>query len=247
MTVNTILTILLVGIVVICAWQGFKRGIIMGIIDVLVIILSIYGAQLLSDAYSYEVIPALKPFVAGYVEPRVEDQAYELLGYEADEEGNYNVIYSLNDLLAENPEIKHSIYLQSYRGLGIFTTAADSMAAKAEAYAEDNQCTLTDAAVEVLCQTVTWVIGFLLFFIIIFVVLTVIVNLPNLSLRMPFVGIVNDLGGLAIGLVVGALFCSLILWVMQYAGLILPEETLRESGAAAFFMDMNLLSQFINF
>ena len=247
MTINTIVTLLLVGIVVICAWQGFKRGIIMGIIDVLVIILSIYGAQLLTDAYSYEVIPALKPFVAGYVEPRVEDQAYELLGYEADEDGNYNVIYSLNDLLAENPQIKHSIYLQSYRALGIFTTAADAMADKAEAYAEDNLCGVAEAAVEVLCQSITWIIGFLLFFIIIFVVLTVIVNLPNLSLRIPFVGVVNDLGGLALGLVVGAMFCSLILWVMQYAGLILPEETLRESGAAAFFMDMNLLNQFINF
>lgn len=247
MTINTILTIVMIAIVVICAWQGFKKGIIMGIIEILVIILSIYGAQLLSDAYSYEVIPALKPFVAGYVEPRVEDQAYELLGYEADEDGNYDVIYSLNDLLAENPEVKHSVYLQSYRNLGIYTTAADAMASKAEAYEQDNQVDLSDAAVEILCQTITWVAGFLIGFILIFVVLTVIVNLPNLSFRIPYVGIVNDLGGLAIGLVSGALFCSLLLWIMQYAGILLSEETLRSSGAAAFFMDMNLLNQFINF
>lgn len=246
-SLDLIITILLIGIVVICAWQGFKKGIIMGIIEVLVIILSIYGAQLLSDAYSYEVIPALKPFVAGYLEPRVEDQAYELLGYEADEEGNYDVLYSLNDLLAEHPEVKHSVYLQSYRNLGVYTTAADAMATRAEAYAEDNQCSLTEAAVEVLCQTVTWVAGFLLGFIIIFVVLTVIVNLPNLSFRIPYVGIVNDLGGLAIGLLTGALFCSLVLWILQYAGILLPEETLRSSGPAAFFMDINLLNQFINF
>lgn len=247
MTINTILTILLIAIVVICTWQGFKKGIIMGIIEVLVIILSIYGAQLLSDAYSYEVIPALKPFVAGYMEPRVEAQAYELLGYEADDKGNYNVIYSLNDLLAENPEVNHSVYLQSYRDLGIYSTAADAMADKAEVYAEENETSLTETAVEVLCQTVTWVAGFLLFFIILFVVLTVIVNLPNLSFRIPYVGLVNDLGGIAIGLVTGALFCSLILWILQYAGILLPENTIRESGIAAFFMDMNLLNQFINF
>lgn len=247
MSITTILTVVMIGIMVICAWQGFKKGIIMGIIEVLVIILSIYGAQLLSDAYSYEVIPALKPFIAGYVEPRVEKQAYELLGYEADENGNYDVVYSLRDLLEENPEVKHSVYLQSYRSLGIYTTAADAMADKAEAYAEDNQASLTEAAVEVLCQTVTWVAGFLIGFILIFVVLTVIVNLPNLSFRIPFVGLVNDLGGIALGLVSGALFCSLVLWFMQYAGLLLSEQTLRSSDAAAFFMDMNLLSQFINF
>ena len=143
--------------------------------------------------------------------------------------------------------MKHSVYLQSYRSLGVYTTAADAMADKAEAYAEDNQASLTEAAVEVLCQTVTWVAGFLIGFILIFVVLTVIVNLPNLSFRIPFVGLVNDLGGIALGLVSGALFCSLVLWFMQYAGLLLSEQTLRSSDAAAFFMDMNLLSQFINF
>ena len=88
---------------------------------------------------------------------------------------------------------------------------------------------------------------FLIYFALLIVVLTVIVNLPNLSFRIPYVGIVNDLGGLAIGLLTGALFCSLVLWILQYAGILLPEETLRSSGPAAFFMDINLLNQFINF
>lgn len=248
MNLNTILTIVLLAILVICTWQGFKKGIIMGIIEVLVIILSIYGAQLLSDAYSYEVIPALKPFVAGYLEPKVEAGAYELLGYEADEEtGLYDVVYSLHDLLEENPQISRSVYLQTFRDLGIHSSAAADLADKAEAYAEETQCDMDDAAVEIFCQMVTWVLGFLLSFIIIFAVLTVIVNLPNLSLRIPFVGLVNDVGGLIIGLITGAMFCSLILWVAQYIGILLPEDVLRESGTAAFFMDMNLLSQYINF
>ena len=247
LNITLILSILLIGIVVICAWQGFKKGIIMGIVEILVIILSIFGAQLLSDAYAYEVIPALKPFVSGYMEGRVEAQAYTLLGYEADEEGNYNVIYSLNDLLDANPDIIHSVYQQSFRALGISDAAAEKMAAKADAYREDNPCTVVEAAVQVLCQTVTWVLGFALAFLLLFIALTVIVNLPNLSLRIPFVGLINDLGGLGLGIVTGFLFCSLILWFCQYLGLVLPEDTLRSSNAAAYFMDMNLVSQFIDF
>ncbi len=247
LNITLIMSILLIGIVVICAWQGFKKGIIMGIVEILVIILSIFGAQLLSEAYAYEVIPALKPFVSGYMESRVEEQAYSLLGYEPDEEGNYNVTYSLNDLLEANPEIVHSVYRQSYQSLGISNAASESMAVKADEYREDNNCSVIDAAVYVFCQTATWVLGFALAFLLLFIVLTVIVNLPNLSLRIPFVGLINDLGGLGLGIVTGFLFCSLILWFCQYLGIVLPEDTLRSSSAAAYFMDMNLISQFISF
>lgn len=247
LNITLIISVLLIGIVIVCAWQGFKKGIIMGIIDILVIILAIFGAQLLSDAYSYEVIPALKPFVAGFLESRVEDQAYQQLGYEADEEGKYDVLYSLNDLLAENPQVIHSVYQQSYYKLGISAQASERMAAKADAFREENACSMTDAAVMIMCQTVTWVLGFALAFCLLFILMTVIVNLPNLSFRIPFVGLVNDLGGLGLGIVTGFLFCSLILWFCQYIGIVLPEDTLRSSGAAAYFMDMNMVSQFINF
>ncbi len=247
LNITLIMSILLIGIVVICAWQGFKKGIIMGIVEILVILLSVFGAQLLSEAYAYEVIPALKPFVSGYMESRVEDQAYTLLGYEADENGDYNVTYSLNDLLEVNPEIIHSVYRQSYTSLGISDAAAEKMATKADSYREENGCSVVDAAVYVMCQTVTWVLGFALAFLLLFIAMTVIVNLPNLSLRIPFVGLVNDLGGLGLGIVTGFLFCSLILWFCQYLGLVLPEDTLRSSNAAAYFMDMNLISQFIDF
>lgn len=247
LNITLIMSILLIGIVVICAWQGFKKGIIMGIVEILVILLSVFGAQLLSEAYAYEVIPALKPFVSGYMESRVEDQAYTLLGYEADENGDYNVTYSLNDLLDVNTEIIHSVYRQSYTSLGISDAAAEKMATKADSYREENGCSVVDAAVYVMCQTVTWVLGFALAFLLLFIAMTVIVNLPNLSLRIPFVGLVNDLGGLGLGIVTGFLFCSLILWFCQYLGLVLPEDTLRSSNAAAYFMDMNLISQFIDF
>ncbi len=247
LNITLIMSILLIGIVVICAWQGFKKGIIMGIVEILVILLSVFGAQLLSEAYAYEVIPALKPFVSGYMESRVEDQAYTLLGYEADENGDYNVTYSLNDLLEVNPEIIHSVYRQSYTSLGISDAAAEKMATKADSYREENACSVVEAAVYVMCQTVTWVLGFALAFLLLFIAMTVIVNLPNLSLRIPFVGLVNDLGGLGLGIVTGFLFCSLILWFCQYLGIVLPEDTLRSSNAAAYFMDMNLISQFIDF
>ena len=245
MNINTVINIILIAVLVICAWQGYKKGIIMGIIEVLVIILSLYGAQLLSDTYSYEVIPVLKPFISGYMESQVERTAYTVYGYEPDEQGNFNVPYSLQDLLLEQPGHEEEIARETFRSLGLYDNMADTLTARAVAYEQENDATLSSSVVTISCQAVTWYGGFLLAFIILFAILTVIVNLPNLSFKIPYVGIVNDIGGIAIGIFTGLLFCSILVWVCQFAGLLLTEQTLRGTGLAAFLMDKNLLANYI--
>ncbi len=247
MALTTIILLVLLAILIACAWQGFKKGIIMGIIQVLTIILSLYGAQLLSDTFSYEVIPVIKPFVSGFMESRVEETAYEIMGYEPDEEGNYNVPLSLSDLMAEKPETRIEVCRWVYRNLGIYDAMSDTMAEKADLYAQQNSASVTSAAVTILCQSITWFGGFILAFIILYAVMTVLVNIPNLSFRLPYVGILNDLGGLGIGLFVGFLFCSILVWVLQFTGLLLPEDTLRSVGLANFFLDKNMLANYITF
>ncbi len=245
-TVYSIINIVLLAILVICAWQGYKKGIIMGIIQVLVIILSLYGAQVLSDTYSYEVIPVLKPFVSGYMETLVEENTYQAFGYEPDEQtGQYDAPYSTTDLLNSSPDMRQTVAQRTYQSLGLYDGMAQTLADRTIAYAQENNASLTSSVVTIACQSVTWYAGFLLAFIILFAILTVIVNLPNLSFKIPYIGIVNDLGGLAIGLFVGAMFCSVIVWVFQFAGLVLPEESIRATGLAGFFLDKNLLASYI--
>ena len=245
MTVNSIINIGLIAILIICGWQGYKKGIIMGIIEVLVIILSLYGAQLLSDTYSYEVIPVLKPFASGYLENQVETSAFTALGYEPDENGHFDVPYSLTDMLNQQPEKREQIAVDTYRILGLYDEMAQTMAGRTMDYLVENEASLTSSVVTITCQAITWYGGFVLAFIILFAILTVIVNLPNLSFKIPYVGIVNDIGGIAIGLFTGLLFCSLVVWVFQFAGLLLSEETLRATGLAAWLMDQNLLANYI--
>ena len=245
MNINSIINIVLVAILVICAWQGYKKGIIMGIIEVLVIILSLYGAQLLSDTYSYEVIPVLKPFVSGYMENQVEKVAFPIFGLEPDENGFYHPTLSLTDMLLNEPGHEEEIARATYQSLGLYDDMADTLTARTMEYAEQNEASLTSSIVTICCQTVTWYGGFLLAFIILFAILTVIVNLPNLSFKIPYVGIVNDLGGIAIGVFAGLLFCSILVWLCQFAGLLLTEQTLRGTGLAAFLMDKNLLANYI--
>ena len=65
-----LIDLLLIAVIIICAWAGYKKGMIMGIGSILVIVVSLYGGNLLSTAFSYEIIPAIKPFADGYMEKR---------------------------------------------------------------------------------------------------------------------------------------------------------------------------------
>ena len=245
MAINSIVNIFLLAILVICAWQGYKKGIIMGIVGVLVIILSLYGAQLLSDTFSYEVIPVLKPFVSGYLETRVEETAFQIYGYEPDEDGNFDVPYSLVDMLDSQPAAREEITVMAYKELGIYDAMARTLAQRSLAYAEENDASLQNSVVTVMCQSITWYGGFLLAFVILFSVMTVLVNIPNLSFKLPYLGLVNSLAGMVIGVFCGFLFCSIIVWVIQFTGILLPEETVRSAGLASYFLDMDLLASYI--
>ena len=99
-----IIDIVLLVIVALCTWSGYKKGLIGGIAGILAVIIALFGGSLLSSAYAHEVIPALEPFVDGYVDSQKNrDVMLEKLGYAHSE-------LSLEDMewvaAAGNPETK---------------------------------------------------------------------------------------------------------------------------------------------
>ena len=243
MVFSSIVNLVLLAVIVICAWQGYKKGILMGFVEILVFVLALFGGQFLSTAFSGTVTPALQPFVSGYAESRVENAVLEELGYTADETGSYNVSVSCDDLLAANPGVGYSVCCRVYEGLGIYAAQAETLAARTVEGIEATE--LAGAITDTICSTLAGVGGFLLFFLLVFIGLTVVVNLPNLSFRLPYIGLVNDIGGAILGVLTGFLYCALLVWFARYAGLLLPEEKLRTASLAAYFLNRDLLSSII--
>ena len=68
MAMKAIIDLVLLGVLIICVWSGYKKGIIMGVGGILCIIIAVYGANLLANSFSFDVVPALKPFANGYTE-----------------------------------------------------------------------------------------------------------------------------------------------------------------------------------
>ena len=248
---DKILDLILIAIILLCAWTGYKKGVIMGLGGILIIIISIYAANLVSNTFSYEVIPAMRPFVSGYMDPQIKYSVYDSLGIPYDpESGNpFNEqndhMLSVNDLIIQNPDIAHTVGKLTYRRLGIVDSASERLATEAEKYHEASNVSLQTAIVEVLCSKAAFALGFILAFIIILTVFTVAGNILNLSFKIPNFDLLNDAGGAVLGLVTGFLFCFVIVWVLQFTGKLISEQTIAEAGITSWFMRRDVLGRYL--
>ncbi len=225
-------------IIAFCTWNGYKKGLVMCIGTILAIIISLYIGDLLGDTFSPEVEPVMRPFVSGYMngaEGIITENANELLGSSA---GGLSV----DDALAQNPDVRRELCVNSYKKVGIYTSAAEKMADEAIALSENSDKPLVTAIVDVMCGKLSYALIFILFFLLTAIIITVIANLFNLSFKIPGKEKLNHIGGAIAGAFTGIMICMTIAWVLKFCGAFLPEDEMRRTLLTALFLKVNLLS-----
>jgi hypothetical protein len=231
-----ILDIILLVIVALGTWTGYRKGLIAGIAGILVVVISLFGGSLLSSAYSREVVPVLEPFVDGYIDSQnTRDKILDqILGYKTDR--------SLEDVLEEDGSRRYKYAEECMKELGIYQDRAEEMAVKAVEYSERNGVSMTDAVVSVLCDTIAFVGGLTIAFLLILILLVAIGNIGNLSFRLPNLELLDEIGGAVLGFVKGFLYCVLLCWLLSFLGKVIGEDTIKNTTLAQFFLQVRFLT-----
>ena len=235
---HILLDLFVIAILGFCAWQGYRRGIISGILAILFIIVAIYGANLVASTYSSEFTSMFRPFVSGYLDGMEAEAIEELAPPELQ-------TLSTEDLFRLEPGLEPTMAREVFSELGIHHSRVEELTQRYLAYRDDGlgvNRAMTDVLVYAFCFYLVYIIAFLL----ILIGLTVIYNIIHLSFRLPGLKLVDDIGGGVLGFAQGLLLVFMLTWVLGYAGIIFPEGLLESTLVMDLFIGANPMVGFIN-
>ncbi len=232
-----LLDLALLLIVALCIWNGYKSGLIGGIAGILSIIIALLAGSTLSSNYAFEAIPVLEPFVDGYIDSQnTRNTVLEKMGY-----GQTDL--SLEDILRSDTSLRYDYAFLCMEEVGFHEKRAEELAERAVYYSDQNDTSMPDAVIAILCDTITYVGGLTICFLLVLILLVAISNLGNLVFRLPdSLQLLDELGGALIGFVKGFLYCILLCWVLSFLGMAIGKETLENTLLGRFFLSFRFLT-----
>ncbi len=244
--VNLILDVLVVGIAILCAWRGWRKGIIGGLCAILAVVVSFYGANLIASTYSSEFTGVVQPFANGIVDSvvgRVTGKETETS--EDDEEGSSRSWTILVPLSAEEKNDTYSVAFSALRQVGFHEDVAAELAKSASEVASYVNSDLSDFLADKLSGVAAFVAVFIIAFILISILFAVVGNVLDLVFELPGIEFINRLLGLALGLVKAFCILQFFGFIARYAGLVLPEKAVQSTLFFKYFVDYNYLASYI--
>ena len=234
--IRLMIDIVLLVIVALCTWGGYRRGLIGGVAGILAIVIALFGGSLLSSAYSHEVVPALSPFVDGYISSQLtRDDVLAEMGY-----GDSTL--SLEDVLAQDPSLRYDYAYECFRNVGFYDDRAEELGEWTVRVSDETGMSMQSAVISTLSDAISYVGGLVIAFLLILIALVAIANVGNLSFRLPNLELLDEIGGAAMGFVKGVFYCVLLCWLLSFFGILIGKDTLGSTTLARFFLAFRFIT-----
>lgn len=233
-----VIDLVLLAVVLLCAWNGYRKGLIMELGAVVCIVVSLVGANMIANSFSMEVVSAVKPFAGGFIEGVIANDVPERLDYDVSE-------YSITDIVANDPEKALDVAEATFMCMGIYQPTARDLAEDVQTYASENGVSLKSAIIDVTCNTLVYAATVALCFLLILIFLTFLANIPNLTFRLPNMEEVDEIGGAIVGVLRGILLGMLAVWVLKFMGLLIGEDTIGSTILGRLFEKIGIVSFFL--
>ena len=264
-SLTVILDLVAAAVILLCAWRGWRKGIIGGICAVLAIVVAFYGANLIASTYSAEFTGIIEPFANGIVDTmlnKVTGKSSEDTesagdetppdasdGFDAGEETEEKKGLASRPTVVElSEEEKKDVYSVAFavlRQVGFHEDTAASIAKSASDFADYVNSDLSEFLAEKLCSVLAYIGVFVIAFILIVILFAVVGNVIDLVFNLPGIELVNKILGLALGLAEAFCILQFIGCVARFTGILIPDAAIDGTLLFKYFVEQNYLVTFI--
>ena len=239
-----VIDVLLVAIVVYCAWLGLKRGLVNSAFGIFSVIVAVFFGHLVGVVYGGEFSNMLQPFATGLVDSAIAtvtadyDENYSYTLTEDGEEEAPPVV-----ILTESEKSDvYSVSFAALRQLGISEESAEMMATEVAA---DHSAVGQEMAIELskqISDKLSYILVVGIIFAIVSIIAAIIGNVLNLYFKLPNLEMVNKISGSVLGAVKGIIIIMFIACFCRYFGLILGQETITRTWILEMLINSNKLA-----
>ena len=226
-----IIDVVLVALLLFFIASGYKRGLILGISGIIILVIAFYGAGKISATYSDRFKPMIEPIVVKLVNKSVTETEEQ---YKA-----------TPPKTTETKSEMDTVGLESLLNLGIFKGTAENIITDVKKSVTQVGQEFKNAVSNKLTDTVTYILTFIAAYIIITIILTLALRLLDFVFKAPGLGLINGAGGMVFGAAKGLVILFAIAWAMRYFGGIFPDETVGKTVFLKWLMSNNLLTAFL--
>lgn len=206
-------------------WLGWKKGLLLSLCGLVVVLLAFWGAGFLADT--------LDDPIANAVEPALATSIQESL--------SRSVTDTVTDPVTDP--------VNSLRDMGgVYTWAADLLGQEKEAMSSallDTVQGVAQAAARAIAVQVAHNIIFAVAFVLLFVLLTLLLHALDLVAKLPGLHFCNGLGGGLIGLVKGFVILLVVISCLRMFGKLITQEAVDHTYVLKFFVQLDPLSMIL--
>lgn len=236
---SLILDLALVGIVALCAWRGFRSGIINGIMWIVAIAICLYGANLVATAYEDDLSEVVEPFAVSVVESAMTG------GDSADGDSDAVIDPGLSVDEREKLDV-FAVSLAVLRKLGIADPAARALAQDTADKYNKVDTQMTQHLTGLLCGRLSYVLLFAVGFVVLICIFTVAANILDLHFGIPGHENLNHITGAALGVIRGILIIFIIGCFCRYLGIFLKPALEEKTLIYKTVVESNKLAELLH-
>lgn len=232
-----ILDILIVAVIALFAFLGWRKGLILSLCGLLAIFVAYIGANFISHTFSKDVANILQPAIQTQIEVLLDDVLPPT-----------HTAPSTPPLLPsgsaeQDDPLDHATIRQALDALEkseLFSGLQKDLEEAVRSGLVPVMSTAAAAIASYLALQAAQLILFYLSFALIMVIWWLLSHALDLACRLPVLRTFNELGGLLIGILKGALILFAAVWFLSLTGII-SEETIQQTYLFRLYMNFQLM------